>query len=364
MDILVITSQALLYICFALLMGGLILPLVSTQYRPAILIPFKLYSFSAIAIPILAFFPVLNIILYITPRLGFFESVQIVLTTYTIGNAWDITLIVSILLLFVLRLLKREKTTLLYVLGIFLTAASMISVAWASHAFALSPITGIISDSLHLMAVSVWVGILLIVGWFTTNTENWIPFLKWFSLVAISCLSLTAISGLFLMDILVDNYVNSWIISYGTGLLLKHLFILPLIFYAVFNSVFVKYKMAKDPSYPARKGVRVESFILLSMFIMTAIFSQQSPPHGYTLTEEMISPIFRLFNDSPINELSRVGFVVKLPSVFFFFMAVLFTFLSTVLAFFKKTPAIILFICSCVAISSILSMILAAIAIR
>ena len=131
---------------------------------------------------------------------------------------------------------------------------------------------GITSDFIHLAAVSIWVGILLIVGWCSVNHENWLKFLSWFSMVAISCLVATALSGVLLMDILVDGYIDSWMVSYGQGLLIKHLFLLPVVFYALVNGFIVKFKLSKNPTFNPIPWIRVEGFILFVIFTITAIF--------------------------------------------------------------------------------------------
>ena len=64
-------------------------------------------------------------------------------------------------------------------------------------------------------------------------------------MVAIGCLVATALSGVFLMDVMVDGYIDSWMVSYGQGLLIKHLFLLPVVFYALVNGFIVKYKTIK-----------------------------------------------------------------------------------------------------------------------
>ena len=366
MDILVIVSQAFLYICFAFLMGGFIVSIVPSDHRPAVAIPTRLYRLSAGAIPVLTFIPVLDIILYISPRLGFFEAFKIVLTTYSMGHAWDFTLLFSILLiLFINRKIDvQQPKKSAYITAILFTMAIMVTVGWASHAAAVSVIAGIVNDVIHLIAVSTWVGIVLIVAWFSTNMANWLAFLKWFSIVAASCLALTAISGLFLMNILVDHYIDGWIVSYGSGLLMKHLFLLPLLFYALFNSLIVKFMLAKDPTYNVRKGVRVESMILLTIFLLTAAFSQQPPPHGFAVTENMVSPLFRLFNDSPITVNSYIGFAFEMHSLLFFFIALLLSLLAMGLVFVKKLPSYVLFIISACAIFSVFSLIMSIIDIR
>ena len=363
MDILVIISQTLLYLCFSVLVGSFILLLVPSKYRPDIKIPKRFLLISAITLPVFAFIPVLDITLYIAPRLGLFESFKIVLTTYTVGTAWDFTLLGSIMLVLLIALARSTEKSIFAFLGILLTFGLILTVAWSSHASAIDPIIGIISDFIHLAAVSIWVGILLIIGWCSLNHKNWLEFLSWFSIVAISCLVATALSGVFLMDVMVDGYIDSWMVSYGQGLLIKHLFLLPLVFYALVNGLIVKYKISKDATFNPIPWIRVEGFILFVIFTITAIFSQQSPPHGNYLTSDAVSPLFRLFHDGIIDSGNTIGFVVNLNTVCFFFLSILFMGLM-VLSFFKKASIIISFLFSCLFVMSIYFMLMMTVVIR
>ena len=363
MDILVIISQTLLYLCFSVLAGSFILLLVPSKYRPDIKIPKHLLLISAITLPVFAFIPVLDITLYIAPRLGLFESLKIVLTTYTVGTAWDFTLLGSIVLVLLIALAKSTEKSIFAILGAILTFGLILTVAWSSHAGAIDPIIGIISDFIHLSAVSIWVGVLLIIGWCSLNHKNWLEFLSWFSSVAIGCLVVTALSGLFLMDIMVDGYIDSWLVSYGQGLLIKHLFLLPLVFYALVNGFIAKFMISKDATFNPIPWIRVEGLILFGIFAITAIFSQQSPPHGNYLMSDAVSPLFRLFHDDIIDSGSTIGFVVNLNTVCFFFLSILFMGLI-VLSFFKKASIIISFLFSCLFVMSIYLMLMMTVVIR
>ncbi|QED48010.1 copper resistance D family protein [Cytobacillus dafuensis] len=363
MNILVIISQTLLYLCFSVLVGSFILLLVPSKYRPDIRIPKRLLLISAIMLPVFAFIPILEIILYISPRLGLFESLKIVLTTYTVGTAWDFTLLGSSVLILLIALAKSNEKNIFSILGAFLTFGLILTVAWSSHASAVDPIIGIISDFIHLAAVSIWVGVLLMIGWCSLNHKNWLEFLSWFSQVAIGCLVATILSGVFLMDIMVDGYIDSWMVSYGQGLLMKHLFLLPLVFYALVNGFIVKYKISKDATFNPIPWIRVEGFILFTIFTITAAFSQQSPPHGNYLTSDAVSPLFSLFHDGIIDSGTTIGFSVNLNTVWFFFISILFMGLI-VLSFFKKASIIISFLFSCLFVTSIYFMIMVTVVIR
>lgn len=357
MDVVVIISQALLYTSFALLTGSFILLLVPPSYRPALHIRGRLLTLCTISLPLLALFPVLSIALYIAPRLGFLNALNTVLTTYTIGTAWLAMFACSVLLLIVLKLTKDK---LMAVVGILLTILAMLTIAWSSHAAAYNIAVGIISDFLHILAVSVWVGILLIIGWCSTNSDNWLAFLKWFSLVAISCFSLAALSGVLLMDILVDGYIQSWPIAYGQGLLIKHLFLIPLVFFALANAFLVKFKLSRDTQFNPLHWIRAEGMILLAIFTMTAFFSQQSPPHAHVLTEDAISPLFRLFYGEPIDVTGRILFFANPASVGLFFGALL-SMALTVVSIVKKAPIWLSVLFSCCIVGCLFSMVMFAI---
>ena len=137
MDILVIISQALLYVCFSVLVGSFILLLVPSKYRPDLKIPKRFLLISAITLPIFAFIPVLDITLFIAPRLGLFESFKIVLTTYTVGTAWNFTLLGSVMLVLLIALARSTEKGIFAFLGAILTFGLMLTVAWSSHAGAI-----------------------------------------------------------------------------------------------------------------------------------------------------------------------------------------------------------------------------------
>ncbi len=356
-------SQVLLYVCFSVLLGSFLLFLVPSNYRPEIVIRKRMLFLSAITLPIFAFIPVLDIIFLIAPRLGLFETIKIVLTTYSVGNAWNFTLLVSAMLVFLIVVARPNEKRIFAFLGMLLTVGLILTVAWSSHAGSINPITGIISHFIHLTAVSLWVGILLMVGWCSINYNNWLAFLSWFSQVAFSCLVATGLSGLLLTDVLVDGYTDAWMVSYGQGLLIKHLFLLPLVFYAFINGFIVKYKLAKDTAFNPVPWVRVESLVLFVIFMITAVFSQQSPPHGNYLTSDAVSPIFRLFHNGIIDASSTIGFVINLNTVLFFILSILLMGLMA-LSFYKRVSLIVSFLFSCIFVTSIYFMLMMAVVVR
>ncbi|RDW15833.1 copper resistance protein CopD [Oceanobacillus arenosus] len=363
MELLVIISQVFLYVCFSVLAGSFLLLLIPESQRPDVKIPKYLLLASAVALPIFAFVPVLDITLFIAPRLGLFESFKIVLTTYTVGTAWSFTHIGSILLVLVVGMMRPNEKRIAAFLGILLTFGLMLSIAWSSHAGSMVPLKGITGHFIHLSAVSIWVGVVLIVGWFAVNHNHWLEFLNWFSKVAIGCLAATAISGIVLMNIMVDGYTDSWMVSYGQGLLIKHLFLLPLIFYALINGVIVKYQLSKNAAFNPIPWIRLESLILLVIFTITAFFTQQAPAHDNYLTNDAVSSLFRLFHDGVIDPSSTVGFAVNLPVVYFFLPSILFIGLM-LLSIYKKASLLLPFLFSCLFVGCIYCMLMISVVVR
>lgn len=278
MQLLVIISQTFLYLCFSILMGSFLLGLVPSTYRPAINHSRRLLVLCTAGIPLFAFIPVLQVILYLAPRLGAKESALSVLTGFTIGKAWGWTLVLAVGLLLAVGLCKSLENAVFNITGAVLTFLLIVTIAWSSHASSIDLFSGFLGDVIHLLAMSVWTGILIIISWRAVNTANWRLFLTWFTPVAILCFTVVTISGLVLMNVLIDDYTSSWTSSYGQGLLFKHLFVILLLFYAGINGFWVKRKLKKDPGFNPIQWVRLESIVIFLIFSITAAFSQLSPP--------------------------------------------------------------------------------------
>ena len=356
-----IISQALLYLCFALLMGSFLLYLVPSTHRPDIHVPKGALMMATGGIAIFSFIPVLQLILYLSPDIGFAYTLQSVLFTFEVGKAWIFTCIVSILLfIFVVWIDYRKKALYAYI-GIFLTFILILALGWSSHASSYDPVKGFLSHTAHFSAVSVWVGILIVVSWFSKNYSNWLNFLKWFTPVAIVCFVSTIVTGLILMAFVVEfeDYPNSWMLPYGQTLLIKHLLIIPLLVYAVINSLLMKKKLEKDINFNPRPWARMESIVILLIFSATAALGQQSPPHETTVTNDGVSKLFTMFYQGKFHPEMTVQLDLNPTSISLIVLAVLF-FALIIISFIKKAPAIVSFLMSvllvvCVYLALILS---------
>lgn len=347
MQTLVIISQTLLYLCFSVLMGSFLVRLVPSTYRPAITSSRRLLAICSIGIPLFAFIPVLQVILYLTPRLGIMESSLSVLTSFTIGKAWGWTFVLTVGLLVMIVLVKELESTVFNISGAALTSLLIVTIGWSSHASSADPLAGFIGDTIHLLAVSVWTGILVIISWRSANTANWRSFLTWFTPVAIFCFAAVTISGLLLMNVLIDGYIASWVSSYGQGLLIKHLFIIPLLFYAGINGIWIKRKLKNDQGFNPKPWARLESVIVFIIFAITAAFSQFSPPSGRI--DEDPSSLFLLVYGGDILPDASVQLTWSALGILLLLLAAACIALI-IMAFVKQAPRFMALLLSCVLI--------------
>ena len=72
-----IISEALLYLCFACLIGSFFLSLVPNPYRPDINVPKGVLMMATGGIAIFSFIPVLQLILYLYRGIGFAANISV-----------------------------------------------------------------------------------------------------------------------------------------------------------------------------------------------------------------------------------------------------------------------------------------------
>jgi putative copper resistance protein D len=254
---------------------------------------------AALGIAIFSFLPVLKIVLYLYEDLGLGYTLKSVLTNFEVGKTWISTGIISLILFIYLIPIKPEQKPLFSLTGLAFTLILIAFVGWSSHAASLSKMAGFLTHTAHLLAITTWVGILLVVSWFSQNYEHWLKFLKWFSPVAILCLITTTITGISLMTFHMElsEYVSVTAISYGQTLLIKHIAILPLLAFAFINSVLIRKRLKDDPSYNPLPWAKLESIIVLVVFSITGALGQVSPPHELSsmIRAEGASKLFSFF---------------------------------------------------------------------
>lgn len=287
-----IISQVFLYLCFSVLIGNFLLYLIPPSKKPSVVVPKGILLGAISGIVIFSSIPVLKLILYMIEFMEMGEILITIISTFEVGKAWLFTLIVAVIFIIFVIFIDTNKYAYL---GLIFTFLFILALGWSSHTASLDPVIGFLTHTTHVAAVSVWVGILFVVSWFSRDDVNWTSFLKWFSPIAIICFLSTIITGFFLMNFVIDlkDYSNSWMIPYGQSLLIKHILIIPLFVYALINSYLIKKKLALNPSFRPIPWARMESMIILLIFAATAALGEQSPPHEIVFPIEVMSEWFK-----------------------------------------------------------------------
>ncbi|MFJ8064529.1 copper resistance D family protein [Psychrobacillus sp. NPDC096426] len=360
--VLTTISEALVYTCFALLMGSYIFSLFPSDLKPKIMVSQKIKLLAVAGIAIFSFTPLLNLVTFLYEDYGLWQTLYSIIFTFGVGRAWLFLAIFSIILGLYIFFFDKKTASIYSIIGILLIFVLIAGLGWSSHASSISPVKGFITHFTHFASVVVWVGILMIVSWFSRNTENWVNFLKWFHVMALYCFAIVIITGLSLMNFSMEwsAYPDSWMLSYGQSLLLKHLLIIPLIGYAFINGIIMKRKLQKESNFDPRPWTKVEFFIILLIFTATGALSQQSPPSNlaHILSSEGISPLFALFYDGDIQPSLNVQFSPELNGILLGIVAFCF-FVVSIISFFKKMPPLFSFLLSIlVVISAYLALLL------
>ncbi|MDP4164203.1 MAG: CopD family protein [Bacillota bacterium] len=200
------------------------------------------------------------------------------------------------------------------------------ALGWSSHARSLSRWPGFFTYSSHFLAITLWIGILFNVSWFSKNHRNWIPFLKWFTPLAAFCFLTASATGIILMSFVMNlkDYSNAWVLPYGQMLLLKHLAIIPLLVFAFINGILIRKRMASDAHVNPLPWVRLESVSALIIFSITGALGMQSPPHEIknTVLSEGVSSLWQIFHGN--NVPSQLSFTPGYPSALLLLISVAF----------------------------------------
>lgn len=340
---MVIITETLLYFCFSILLGSLLLIVIPEEKRPVIQVPKAVILGAIMGIACLSFAPVLRIVLYLYEGIGFGLTLKSVLFTFGIGQAWIFTVLVSIplflVVLFYYPYMKNNGSNL----AIILTFLLILTLGWASHAASLSPSLGLFAHTTHFLAVSVWIGVLLVVSWWSRDTSNWRSFLSWFHPLGMVCALVTIIAGFVLMYVIdiFEVYTNSWLIPYGQALLVKHILIVPLLTYAFINGFLMKKRLSENPDFNPLPWTRAESVILFFIFVITAALGQQAPPHDLEtlLLAEGPSRLFLLFYQGTFDPNMSVVLDVNGISLLLFLLALVFLGLL-IISFLRKVSSI------------------------
>lgn len=296
--------ETLLYLSFAFTGGFLLLQFIPDRSKPAMKSPYVLFQYAILGIPVFSFFSILRTAISLrdfAEDMPFLQLLLIVLKDYSYGNAWIWNLIIctSMYMITVLSGLHQKWTK--WALAVA-WLGSILAHGWASHPAGFSA-WGFLSQSVHVAAVSIWLGTLILVAWFTKGAMNWKAFIRWFTPLSISSIVLIIVAGLIMMSVLVDGYINSWGINYGEALLLKHLVFLPLLLLGFMNGFLTKLTNNGTNERKLQWWLRMETFVALSVLIITAYMGVQEPPHEDEFEQPSPSLLFKLLHGN-VQELT------------------------------------------------------------
>ncbi|TNJ68369.1 copper resistance D family protein [Paenibacillus hemerocallicola] len=284
-------SETLLYLCFAFVSGVVLLNMVPASAKPAVRVPGTLLFNAVIGIAVLSLVPVIKNTIFLTQFAGpFWEIIDDVLLDLEFGKAWIWMFVGCTLFLAMLTFRDINRSSVSNAIAAVLTLGLLFSYGWASHAAGQSESWGFLAQSFHLTAASVWIGVLLAAGWFADRSDNWLRFLRWFHPLAIACVLVIVGAGFVMMAYIVPDYTNSWIISYGQALLIKHLLFVPVLAFGVMNGFWMKRKLARNPMFDPRPWFRAESVLVTLIFAATAFMGMQRPPHDDPENPEPLVP--------------------------------------------------------------------------
>ncbi|OMP65630.1 copper resistance D family protein [Domibacillus epiphyticus] len=335
-------TETLLYVCFSFLMGTFLIQLIPSTKKPSIYIHKCFVQLPIFGIIIFSCMPVAYLASALFSNGGISLQIQDILFTFEIGKAWIFTFIISIFFLLFVSLFpvlnsKRQSTVSIVIILILI-----FTIGWASHPASAAGWIGFMGHSIHFTAVSAWMGILMIVSWFSKDQENWLAFLKWFSPVAMVCFGLTMLSGFLMMTNIFDlkDYANSWMLNYGQALLVKHIAVFPILIFAFINGYWTKTRMQKEGGFRPIPWVRAESLVLLLIFSVTAFLGQQEPPQEVeaTVKNNGVSPLFHYFFGGTAPAMP-VQFELNFMNISLFTISAVFL-LLIFWSFFKKAAAV------------------------
>lgn len=327
------------YLLFSILVGHVVLQFVPEAYKPNIIIAKPVLLLSTLGIILFTFAPLLQLILDFAEDYGFLKAAKIAVFASSIGRAWIIIFILSAFLWITIyvdgaKFFRAQWLVLL-----------IFAIGNAGHASTISYWPGIISHTIHFLMTSIWVGILLNVGWFSRDKGNWSKFLRWFTPSAIVIFIIILTTGFFLMFFMIDRgqYLNSWLVPYGRMLLIKHISIIPVLAFAFING-FLSKKAMKLQGFDPRLWIKAETVTLLIVFFFTGVLGTLTPPH------QVDSSLASGINPSWLNWIlaknislqNQLEILPSVPSALLVLIAVLF--LSFIFLSFKKMSPIFAFI--------------------
>jgi len=319
-------SNALLYISYAILIGYFIISLCFKSLKESVHIPKSWILGSILSIPLLSFVSLYSLSLQMASefQMDIGEIFSQVLFQFQVGRAWIWTAVLSFVLFFFCINPFLGRNQVLQTFGLILSIGIIFAQGWGSHAGSLST-ANFLFQAMHVLTVSIWVGVLFLVAWFSRDSIDWKKFLQQYTPIAIICIIILTAAGILMMQDIVPSYFNSWVLSYGQALLIKHLLFAAILIFALVNGILVRKKLKANQPNSILSWIRAESILVLFVFFTTAFMTEQSPPHELeqVLAFEEASWLYLLFSQGNVDLSQSIIPSVNLLSISLGILAVL-----------------------------------------
>lgn len=273
-------GSLLTYLVFALLTGGILLHMAPKRVQSGLNLKLLDLSWLALCIPVVTFIPLWDVFLSQgSESSNLFQWERFI--QWNLGQAWLASLILSIALCYCLRHDNGSS----WVKGISIVLLFLVFVAESlvSHPAVVHGFKGMAGHLIHLCAVSVWMGALLVSAFFIRGPREWMLWLRWFTPIAVISVLAVSASGLWLVPMVTTSYVGGWGMTYGQLLLVKHVLFFGVLTFAIVNSFFLRRKLRLQPGYEPQSWLKAEGCLALFMFVITAWMSNQPPPHDVSM---------------------------------------------------------------------------------
>ena len=270
----VFIGELLVYMGGAIWMGYLVLRFIPRSRKPLI-IDGTIWAVAGLGMLVLGTsLPVIGAVRFLLSTQTMTEALRTGLFLH-IGQMFLVVYFSALCLLIILAWQKQRSFLLA-----LLTIPIWIGIAGTSHAAAKHGAFGWTLQFSHFFCVTAWIGVVFWLAIGARSTEHWSAFLSWFSPFARVAFIGVILSGLWLMQLAIplERYPNLWGVPYGQALLLKHLLLIPLLFYAFCNGTLVRHRLRSDATYDPRPLLRMESIILVLLFMASASLSRLEQP--------------------------------------------------------------------------------------
>ncbi|PGS48719.1 copper resistance D family protein [Bacillus sp. AFS041924] len=332
MSSIVPVTEFITYLLYSLLVGYIVLQLVPDKMKPVTLMSKRTVYFILLGIILFSLGSVFNLIIYFQNAVDFKWATYSVFVKTEIGKAWIFSSMFAIVLC--LNIFGNGKK----IMNVITLLLMISTIGFAGHITSLDFWTGFIFQNIHFLVVSIWSGILFHVAWLSKETTNYTNFLKWFTPLAVGCVLIIFVSGIVLMlkVVKIQDYTTAWLLPYGQMLLLKHITIIPVLFFAFINGFLIK-KSIENPTFNIRSWLKAESIVLTLVFFFTGVMSTKSSPHEIDLTirTEGSSKWIERIIGIDIEPTMQLHFFASMEGIMLIGMSLIFLVLL-VLSFIKK----------------------------